>query len=268
VKEAALEAGLPVVQPERLGASAREEIAQFEPDLLACFAYGKIFGPKFLELFKEGALNVHPSLLPKYRGPAPIPAAIRSGDASTGVTVQRMAAEMDAGDIVLQEEIPLGGTETTGSLTELVAGIGATLLVKAIDQIQNGSAVFVPQRGEEATYTQLTDKADGRINWNDSAADIARQVRACYPWPKAFTTFGSQRLTIISAQPVEIATPPVAAGRPGTVVGVDTETGILVETGNGLLALQELQLPSRKPLDWRSFLNGVPKVEGAILGGF
>lgn len=269
VKNLALELGVPVLQPESLRSEARREVAGLEPDVLACFAYGKIFGPRFLALFPRGGLNVHPSLLPRHRGPAPIPAAILAGDTETGVTIQELALEMDAGDILAQERIPLTGAETTASLGETVAPLGGRLLVDVLDALERGEARPVPQDPAQATYTSLVKKEDGRIDWRESAHAIDRMVRAYIPWPKAFTTWEGERLNVLEAVPIGRATEEGEAGEPvpGRVLRVDTENGVLVETGNGLLALRKLQLQSRKPLEWRSFLNGVHGFLGAVLGG-
>ena len=267
VKQRALEVGVPVLAPDRLDAKARAAVRSLEPELLACIAYGKIFGPKFLSLFPRGAINVHPSLLPKYRGPAPISAAIWNGDERTGVTVQQMAREMDAGDILLQAEVALAGNETTGSLTEQLAPFAATLLVKTIDVLEEGTVSRRQQAHEDATYTRLTEKSDGQIDWSRSAKEIERQVRAMLPWPKAYTKFRDDRLTILETALVDDGKTREVKRNVGEIVRVDMTEGILVETGNGLLALRTLQLPSRKPLDWKSFANGVGELEGTTLGG-
>ena len=266
VKELALELDVPILQPETLRGHARREVASLAPDVLACFAYGRIFGPRFLGLFPRGGLNVHPSLLPRHRGPAPIPGAILSGDAETGVTIQELALEMDAGGIIAQERIPLTGTETTASLAAIVAPMGGRLLVDVLDRMERGEARTVPQDPARATYTRLVQKEDGRIDWREPAQTIDRMVRAYIPWPRAFTTWAGERLNILEATPVDRSTTDGEA-RPGRVLRVDTENGVLVETGNGLLALRKLQLQSRKPLEWRSFLNGVDGFLGAVLGG-
>ncbi len=273
VKELALELGVPVLQPESLRSDSRCEVAVLEADVLACFAYGRIFGPRFLKLFPRGGLNVHPSLLPRHRGPAPLPAAILAGDVETGVTIQELALEMDAGDILAQERIPLTGKETTASLGEIVAPTGGRLLVDVLDRMERGEARAVPQDPTRATYTRLVQKEDGRIDWREPAQTIERMVRAYVPWPKAFTTWAGERLNILEARPVDRfaadgEAAPIAGDRvPGRVLRVDTENGVLVETGNGLLALRKLQLQSRNPLEWRSFLNGVNGFLGAVLGG-
>ncbi len=273
VKVRASGAGIPVLSPERLDRAVRENVRALEPELLACIAYGKIFGPRFLSLFDRGAVNVHPSLLPLYRGPAPIPAAIANGDERTGVTVQQMAREMDAGDILMQEAFPLSGSETTGSLTELLASVGARLLIATIDGLANGTVKAVAQDHKRASYTRLIEKQDGVIDWTRAAHEIERQVRAMLPWPKAYTEFRGERLAILETSPVAAGqTANRASGgasreSPGTIVSVDMTEGILVETGNGLLALRTLQLPPRKPLDWNSFANGAAVLAGTTLGG-
>ena len=266
VKERALELEIPVLQPDRLGSDARAQVLMLEPDLLACFAYGKIFGPRFLGMFRFGGLNVHPSLLPRHRGPAPIPATILAADTETGVTVQGVAEETDAGDVYAQERIPLTGTETTEELTALSAMIGAGLLVNVISQVEDGTATPTPQDHRLATHTRLVRKEDGRIDWTLPADRIDRMVRAYTPWPRAYTTFRGERLSILESRLAPEASTGADAA-PGQVLRVDTSLGILVETGGGRLALRKLQLQSRKPLEWRSFLNGVPDFIGAVLGG-
>jgi methionyl-tRNA formyltransferase len=271
VKRAAVDLGLRLFQPERLGREAREAIGPAGANLLVCVAYGKIFGPRFLALFPSGGLNLHPSLLPDYRGPAPIPAAILSGDAVTGITVQALAEEMDAGDIYLQKRIPLSGDETTASLTETAASMGAEVLLEVVDAIEAGTATTRPQDQTKATYTRIIGKEDGKIDWSADALTIARMVRAYYPWPLAFTTFRERRLNLLEAGVALPAAQAMAdAGHssdPGRVAGVDKRAGILVQTGNGMLSVQKLQLQNKKPLDWKSFLNGIRDLPGARFGG-
>lgn len=280
VKARAVELGLTVLQPERLRTEAREAVAALDPEALACFAYGRIFGPRFLALFPRGTLNVHPSLLPRHRGPAPIPAAILAGDPETGVSIQEMAVDMDAGDLFAQERIPLTGTETTESLTPVAATIGGRLLVEVLDAVERGEATRTAQDHARATYSRLVAKEDGRIDWTCPAVEIDRMIRAYTPWPRAFTDFRGERLVVheavVAPRAGERANATggsrtggdvTADPTPGRVAGVDTAIGILVETGNGQLALRKLQLPSRKPLDWSSFLNGVRDFVGAVLGG-
>lgn len=268
VKRAALARGLSVLQPERLGRAFTARLAQLQPDLLVAVAYGKIFRPYFLAIFARGGLNVHPSLLPQWRGPAPIPAAILAGARHTGVTVQRLAAEVDAGDIIAQREQPLDGTETSRSLAPRLAELGAALLRETVDAVAAGTERARPQNAADATYCALLHKEHGCIDWRRRAEAIERAVRAYDPWPRAFTTWGDRQLLVLEAA-VERAgdgageTP---AAAPGQVVAVDRERGILVRTGARRLWIRRLQLQGRKPLDARAFANGHPEIAGARLG--
>ncbi|MBL8966663.1 MAG: methionyl-tRNA formyltransferase, partial [Spirochaetaceae bacterium] len=206
--------GLPVLKPERLGAEAREAAAALKAELLVSFAYGRIFGPKFLALFPRGGLNVHPSLLPKYRGCAPIPAAILHRDAETGVAVQRLALAMDEGELLAVERLPLSGRETTESLSALAATVGAGLLLRVVRELEEGRESGRPQEGE-ASYCSLLAKEDGLLHWDESALDLDARVRAFHPWPGAFTWLKGQRLTILESEayPGEVwAGPPPPAG--------------------------------------------------------
>lgn len=264
VKELALELGLPVVTPERLGSAAREEILPFNADLLAVVAYGRIFGPKFLELFPLGGINLHPSLLPKYRGPAPLPATILAGEEEWGLSVQQISLAMDAGDIYLQRRFPLRGTETAAELTLRAAESGAEALLETVRQIESGEGRPQAQNEAEASYFGLIRKSDGEIDWNLPAIDIDRRVRAYNPWPGAYSWFEGKKLSLWESTPLAGGS---ESDRPGRVVAVDTGAGILVQTGSGLLALRSLQLQGKKRLPWKAFMNGVRGIEGATLGG-
>ena len=264
VKAEALRLDLPVLEAEKLDADFREQIERLDPEILVVVSYGKIFGPKFLSLFPFGGVNLHPSLLPKYRGPSPIQAAILGGDEVTGITVQRLAPAMDSGAVLEQEEIPLTGRETAGELTERAAEPGARMLLRVLDRIEAGTVRETPQAEEEATYCTLISRADAEIDWTRSAVRIDREVRAYNPWPKAKSTFRGAPLSILEADP------DTSGGRPkevpGKVTGVDKNSGILVQTGNGTLRVKRLQLGGKKPLDWKSFINGVHGFIGTVLG--
>lgn len=267
VKQAAVARGLTVFQPERLGRAFTAELGRLRPQLLVAVAFGKIFRPWFLDLFARGGLNVHPSLLPQWRGPAPIPAAILSGARRTGVTVQRLAPEVDAGDILAQREQALDGTETSGSLGPRLARLGAALLREAVDAVAAGVERARPQDPAAATWCPLLRKEQGCIDWRRPAAHIERAVRAYDPWPRAFTSWNGRRLVVLEA--AVCAADGGAGPRPGgagQVVAVDRQRGILVRTGRQRLWLRRLQLAGRKPLDWRAFANGHPAIAKARLG--
>ncbi len=258
---------IPVLKPERLLSEAREAAAALGAELLVAVAYGRIFGPKFLALFPSGGINLHPSALPKYRGCAPIPAAILNRDAETAVSVQRLALEMDSGDVLAMERIPLDYTETTESLTALAADRGARLVSSVVDAIAAGTAAGKPQNHAAASYCGMLAKEDGRLDWSRSALELDARIRAFSPWPGAFTVHGALGLNVLEAAPYEGPFPRPAERAPaGTVLGVDKARGILVQTGDGLLALKRLQYETKKALDWRSFLNGARDFLGARLG--
>jgi methionyl-tRNA formyltransferase len=265
---------IPILKPEKLDSAAREQTAALKPDLLVCFAYGKIFGPQFLSLFPLGGINIHPSLLPKYRGATPIPAAILNRETVTGITIQRVAAEMDSGDILVQETVPLSGRETTASLSETMAKKAAELLPAALRGIAGGTLRAQPQDHHAATYCSLIKKEDGLIDWNRGAVEIDAQIRAFNPWPLSWTMHGETPLFILKAEALENADN--AAGSENTltgsravagrILGKDKKKGILIQTGEGILAVSELQYQTKKALEWQAFLNGARNFMGAILG--
>jgi len=267
VKRVAQRTDLPLLQPERLNGDARETVAALGPDLLVVVAFGTIFGPRFMDLFPKGGINLHPSLLPRHRGPSPLQAAILAGDDRTGVSVQYVAPEMDSGAILAQEEIGLPPTATVTALHDDLGRIGARLLVDVVTRIADGSAVAREQEHHRATYCRKIAKEDGAVTWRESAVELDRMVRAYTPWPGVRVRFRDQILQITRAVPLRgeaaVANAPEAV--PGTVVGVDNRHGILVQTTDGLLAVTHLKPQTRKEMDYRSFLNGNRDVLGAVL---
>jgi methionyl-tRNA formyltransferase len=258
---------LPLIKAESLKTGARALVAALKPDLLVSFAYGKLFGPRFLALFPLGGINIHPSLLPKYRGPTPIPQAILAGDGETGITVQRLAPEMDSGDILVQERVPLTGRETTAGLSAVMARKAAELLPGILRELAAGRVEAAPQNHEVASYCSLIAKEDGLIDWTGSARRIETRIRAYTPWPLSWTFHGAERLYILEADLAgEAGAGEARPEAPGTVLGVDKGRGILVQTGSGILAVRMLQYQAKKALEWRAFLNGARNFIGARLG--
>jgi methionyl-tRNA formyltransferase len=265
VKKAALELGLRVLEADRVDAGVHDAVLGLAPELLVVVAYGRIFRKRFLDLFPRGGVNVHPSLLPRHRGPSPIVSAILCGDRETGVTVQRIVLEVDAGDVYAQRMVALDGTETTGSLTPVLAEAGAGILAEVLASIEAGTASPVPQVGE-ATWSRLAAKEDGIVDWADPAAVIERKVRAYDPWPRASTVWEGRPLLLLHTRlPADTVVPEPAAA-PGTVLGPSRD-GLVVRAGDGLLAIVRLQPAFGRPMDWRAFLNGHPGIVGARLGG-
>ena len=258
---------IPQLKPEKLDALAREETAALKADLLVSFAYGRIFGPRFLALFPQGGINIHPSLLPKYRGASPIPAVILAREKETGICIQRLAHEMDAGDILITDCFKLGGRETASSLSETVSLKAAGLLSELLSDYAARAASAVPQEGG-AIYCREIKKEAGLIDWNKSAAFIDAQIRAFTPWPLSFTCCGKDTLFILEARPLCEMTCGSSPGNaaPGTVLCADKNKGIMIQTGDGILAVTQLQWQAKKALDWKSFCNGARDFAGAKLG--
>lgn len=261
-------APVPILAFETLRTEARETVAALKPDLLATFAYGRIFGPRFLSLFPSGAINAHPSLLPRFRGATPIPAAILAGERETGVCVQYIALEPDSGDILAVERIPLTGRETTASLSAWAAEAGARLMAAAADAIAAGTARALPQEGTPSHCARI-GKADGLIDWSLDRRAIDARVRAFDPWPGAYTYLHGKKLDILEClQPNPGEAPESASGAlPGTVLRVDKSRGLMVQTKDGPLAVTRLRFSTRKALSYKEFANGVRDLAGSVLAG-
>ena len=269
VAQFARENKIPVFEFDHLVAEAREALSPLEADLLVSFDYGRIFGPKFLALFPLGGINLHPSLLPKYRGCTPVPAALLNGDKTLGVTVQKLALETDEGDILAQTEIPLDGSETTLSLmdgdgnTSKVTQAGLKLLKKVLKEAANSDSELVGKKQSgETSYTPFLKKEDGFIDWNKSASQIDCQIRAYTPYPLCSTTWEGIRVTILRAKGSEEKT----SEKPGTVLPYRKQFGIEIACGDGsILVVTELQQEKKKAMDYKSFLNGARNFVGSVL---
>jgi methionyl-tRNA formyltransferase len=261
VKQLALERGIRLTQPEKVRTTQfLGQLEEWDPDLIIVAAYGRILPKSVLDLPRFGGINVHASLLPKYRGAAPIQWAIARGETVTGVTIMQMSEGMDEGDILLQRETPIGAEETGGQLQERLAVLGAEVLMEALDALVAGTLTRTPQDERGATFAPMIKKEDGRIDWSRTAQDIARQVRAFNPWPSAFTSLGGRLIKIHRAR----ALPGSGSEAPATVVTVgDT---LLVTTGSGLLAVEELQLEGRKRLPASAFGRSGVLAVGTRLG--
>jgi methionyl-tRNA formyltransferase len=266
VKKAALELSLPVFQPEILDENFQTAVRELKPDILVVAAYHKIFRKNFLEIFPQGGLNIHPSLLPKYRGPSPIQAAILAGDRETGVTIQALALKMDEGDIFSQKRIALNGTETSLGLTLTASEIGAELIVDVLKDINGGKQKGIPQNHKDATYCRIIKKEDGLINWNNDAEKIERMIRAYIPWPRAYTVFKGLNLYFLQGG-VYLNGEKRHNRQPGFVLGLDKQKGILIQSGYGILNIERLQLQAKRALFWKDFINGQKDLIGYKLGG-
>jgi methionyl-tRNA formyltransferase len=257
----ARDAGVPVLQPEKLNADAVERIRELAPDLIVTAAYGRILRPAVLSIPKHGCLNVHASLLPRQRGAAPIPRAILDGDALTGVTIFRLDEGMDTGPILLQRITPILTDDTTGALTDRLARIGALALTDACDRIRSGTARFVPQREDLATYAPMLAKEDGICDFARPADQIDRFVRAYHPWPGAAVRFRGESLKIARVEPVDLFP---AGDRPGVIVACDPSP--IVAALPGTVRLLRVQPAGKREMDADAWARGARIAPGERIG--
>jgi methionyl-tRNA formyltransferase len=260
VKELALQHGLIPLQPEKAKEKAFQEAMRgLQPDLIVAVAYGQILPKAILSIPKYGAVNVHASLLPKYRGAAPIAWAILNGEKVTGVTTMVMDEGMDTGDILLQSEISIGNEETCETLHDRLACSGARLLLETLEKMKTGNIQSLPQDDSKATYAPPLKKEDGHIHWEKEAKEIDRQIRAFNPWPGTFTKLGDQLLKIYRGEIREKA----PGGKAGTVVWVGSDF-IELATGKDSFLIKEVQLEGRRRMGVREFLSGHPVPVGTV----
>ena len=254
VKVLALARGIRVDQPATLRESAgRASLIAAAPDVLVVAAYGLILPQAVLDIPRLGCLNIHASLLPRWRGAAPIQRAIEAGDAETGVTIMRMDAGLDTGPMLLRQAVPVGPTDTAGMLHDRLADTGARMIVDALDRLPDLPAV--PQPAEGVTYAKKIGKAEGSLDWHLPAAQLERRIRAFDPFPGCLTGFGDVPVKVWAARTAE------GAGEPGAVLAVGA-AGIVVAAGAGALALTELQKPGGRRLPAADFLRGFPIAPG------
>jgi len=255
VKETALAAHLPLSQPATLrGGAALDELRSARADLLVVVAYGLILPEALLDAPRLGSVNIHASLLPRWRGAAPIQRAVLAGDTHTGITLMQMQAALDAGPILLQRSIRIGAADTSGDLHEALAQLGARTLLEGLDALAAGTLHAIPQPQEGVSYAAKIGKSEAIIDWHRSAVQLDRQVRAFNPWPMAETRFEGDQLRVISARlPEALKTDPAAT--PGTVVAV-LDDAVVVKCGEGSLALTQVQRAGRRVLAAREFVLG------------
>jgi methionyl-tRNA formyltransferase len=261
VKQYALAQALPLYQPATLrGDEAIARLRQARPEVLVVAAYGMILPQAVLDVPPRGALNIHASLLPRWRGAAPIQRALLAGDRETGITIMQMDAGLDTGPILDQHRVPIAGEDDAGTLHDKLAGIGADAMVTALDKLEAGILVARPQPSEGATYAAKVTKGETALDWSRRAPELGRAVRAFRPVPGASTWLSGEALKIWSADPV--AAPPAP---PGTVVHADA-AAIVVACGEGALAITELQRAGGRRMSSGEFLRGHPLAVGARFG--
>ena len=271
VRAAAEAAGIPVLQPQRLkDPEFTEHLEQLAPDVIVVAAYGKIIPRFILELPKYGCLNVHASLLPKYRGAAPIQWAILDGETETGITIMQMNEGLDEGDILNVSKVRISDTETGGSLFDKLAVEGGKLLVETLDLVESGALRPEKQPADSPTaYARMIVKEDGRIDWNRSAAEIERQVRGLDPWPGAYTRLDGKLFKVLRSQVLPEGETNVSGydkmEQTGCVLAAGGD-GMDILTGKGILRIREVQLEGKKRMAVADFLRGHTMEPGQMLG--
>ena len=267
VKEVALENDIPVLQPNNLKEAEAQEILQsFHADVMVVAAYGLILPQVVLDIPRLGCLNIHASLLPRWRGAAPIQRAIAADDKESGITIMQMNAGLDTGDILQLSACPITNDDTGGSLHDRLAEIGAKALLQTLKDLDSKKIKPIPQDDSLATYAHKLDKKEAQINWQNSAVEIERLIRAFNPWPVAFTMLNDKPLRIWQAQVLDSSSNTQADVKPGTIISCDKK-GIDIRCGEGVLRLLKLQPSGSKTMDVAAFMNGHAKqlTPGSVL---
>jgi methionyl-tRNA formyltransferase len=247
---------IPILQPEKVRSQEiQQRLKDIAPEVIVVVAYGQILPESILHIPKLGCINIHASLLPKYRGAAPIHWAIIRGEKETGVTTMLMDKGMDTGDMLLQKKIPIEEEDTAGTLHDKLSLVGAELLLQTLQHLEQGTITPTPQNREAATYAPLLKKEDGRINWQEPASQIYDKVRGLFPWPGAYTSFQGKTLKLLK---VRVEQEPVNSNlpAPGTVVALDNIAGPIIATGDRYIRILKVQPENKKPMHCSDFCRG------------
>ena len=261
VKVYALEHNIPVYQPETLKDGAILPILEeFNPDIIIVVAYGKILPEYILNFPKYGCVNIHGSLLPKYRGAAPIQRAVIDGEKVSGVTSMYMEKGLDTGDMLIKRELPIGETTTAGEYHDALAILGGEVLLETIDALEKGEIIPEKQEDVLSTYAHQLSKAEGEINWNNTNEEIYNKVRGLNPWPKAFSFLGKKRFVVDFVYKSE------KSGNPGEVIEANDD-GIIIACGKGSVIIKDIKIEGKKMMPVADFLRGHKIEKGTVLGG-
>lgn len=265
IKEIALKNNIAIYQPEKLDAGIISQIKKIAPDLIAIVAYGKIIPQEIIAIPEFGCTNVHPSLLPKFRGPSPIQNALLVGEKETGTTIMLIDEKMDEGDILSQKKFAIDPNDTYATLSEKLAPFSATLLLEALPLWIGGKIKPTPQNDSNASLCQLIDREDGHIIWEEEAEKIYNRYRALSPWPGIFSFWkNEEKMVRIKLQKISLAkNNPESEKISGKIFSIDNQ--IAIQTLKGAIILEEVQLEGKKPVNIKDFINGYPKFIGSVL---
>ena len=263
VKVLAMEHNIPVLQFERIRRpEGRQALEALQPDLFVTAAFGQILSQKVLDIPKLGTVNVHASLLPEYRGSAPINWCIVMGEKKAGVTTMMTDIGIDTGDMLLRDEVEIGENETAEELTERLAKLGAGTLIRTLKALEDGTLTRTPQDEEQSSYQPMLTREMGEMDWSKSAQQLHDLVRGLYPWPGAFTTMETGVLKVWVSRVADMN----SDAAPGTIVKANAKEGLFVACGQGVLQIVEMQAPGSKRMNARDYLRGKPMQEGTVLG--
>lgn len=262
VKEKALELDIPILQYENISLQGEQELKSLNADIMVTAAYGQILKQNVLDICPKGIINVHASLLPKYRGSSPVQWSIINGDKNIGVTIMQTALGVDTGDIILQKDIILDGEEDTEDALYKLSELGSSLIVEALDLIEKGKAIYTPQEESEATHCRMLKKEDGEIDWTKSSLEIKNFIRGMTPWPGAYTECKFGKLKVLKAEIANCE----KSGEAGEILLAEPKKGLIVSCKNSCLNLLLVQGENSKVMDAKSYLLGKKLNAGEILG--
>lgn len=258
IKARAIELGIPVYQFEKISREGVDTLKELNPDIMVTAAYGQILSDEILSIAKHGVINVHGSILPKYRGSSPIQHAILNGESETGVTIMKTAREVDSGDIILIKTTPISDSDGTVALFDRLAVLGAEALIEAIDKIENNTATQTPQEHDKATFCKMLTKQDAVIDWTKSAENVSRVIRA-FDYQGASTTIGGEFCKLFTPVVVDMR------GEPGEIITLDEKIGLIVACGEKAVKINEILLPGGKKMDVKDCIRG-RKIKESFFG--
>ncbi|MFI3167000.1 MAG: methionyl-tRNA formyltransferase [Bacillota bacterium] len=252
VKQLATKHGLKVLQYNKIRVEGVEEIKAMNPDIMVTCAYGQILSQKLIDIPTHGIINVHGSLLPKYRGAAPIQWSVLNGDKKTGITLMKTERGIDTGDMLITREIEIEDTDTSGSMFEKLSVLGGEIILQGLALIESGNAVFTPQDHESATHARMIEKEDGEIDFSKSSREIFNHIRGMNPSPSAYFQYNGEKIKIHASEILQGE----FFGNTGEILTADRKNGITIKTADGAIAIKNLQFPNSKAVSDKDFLNG------------